>query len=207
VSLSTGKPILADHVVSAIPAPSLATISSKQTIFDPFKSIHAVTVGVVNVTFAVNEIPLDIKNSFLGFGMLSPLKKSSEIDPHLLGIIFDSSAIPRTNSGETSCIKLTVMMGGHYWDSTSVPSPEDVLHRSLHSLYRHFRIPREVQPCFTQVALHPSCIPQYYVGHGERLREIRRSKPSRLHLAGCWYDGVGVNDCVHSAWNAVQEIK
>lgn len=42
-------------------------------------------------------------------------------------------------------------------------------------------------------------LPQYTVGHRERVDRIRMRLPAGLHVAGAAYDGVGVSPCVASA--------
>lgn len=49
-------------------------------------------------------------------------------------------------------------------------------------------------------------LPQYLVGHRERIDRVRMSLPAGLHVAGAAYDGVGVSPCVASAEKAVAAI-
>ncbi len=49
-------------------------------------------------------------------------------------------------------------------------------------------------------------LPQYLVGHGDRVDRARDRLPAGLHLAGAAYDGVGVSPCVASAERAVAAI-
>jgi oxygen-dependent protoporphyrinogen oxidase len=56
-------------------------------------------------------------------------------------------------------------------------------------------------PLFVRIGRHPRSMPQYNLGHLDRVAAIRRNlaKYSRLYLAGVAYDGVGIADCVHAA--------
>jgi len=51
-------------------------------------------------------------------------------------------------------------------------------------------------------------MPQYHVGHRERVSRIRTllAGHARLALAGNAYDGVGVPDCVQSGEAAAERI-
>ncbi len=49
-------------------------------------------------------------------------------------------------------------------------------------------------------------LPQYLVGHRERVDRIRTTLPAGLHVAGAAYDGVGVSPCVASAENVVAKL-
>jgi len=64
------------------------------------------------------------------------------------------------------------------------------------------------EPSFTVVARHERAMPQYHVGHLERVGRIREQilKNRRLALAGNAYDGVGIPDCVHSGERAAERV-
>jgi oxygen-dependent protoporphyrinogen oxidase len=52
-------------------------------------------------------------------------------------------------------------------------------------------------------------IPQYVVGHYNRVKEIRRYIDDNrlgLDLTGASLDGVSVNDCVHNAFKVVEQL-
>jgi oxygen-dependent protoporphyrinogen oxidase len=66
----------------------------------------------------------------------------------------------------------------------------------------------EAEPAFHTLHRWPSSMPQYVVGHGERLKRITglNSELSNLALIGNAYDGVGIPDCVRLAQNAAETI-
>ncbi|KAK5168950.1 oxygen-dependent protoporphyrinogen oxidase [Saxophila tyrrhenica] len=106
--------------------------------------------------------------------------------------------------------KLTVMLGGHYWDSwPAFPDEKEGLALAKSLLERHLGIKEE--PEAWQVNLQSDCIPQYTVGHEQRLKtahsNISREYKGRLRVAGNWMSGVGVNDCLRSAWDVVRSMK
>ena len=55
--------------------------------------------------------------------------------------------------------------------------------------------------CLIEVGRHPRAMPQYTLGHLDRVEAIRRqaARHPRLILAGIAFDGVGIPDCVHAA--------
>ncbi len=57
------------------------------------------------------------------------------------------------------------------------------------------------QPVFQRIYRWERCMPQYAVGHLDRLREIesRLAAQPGLYLAGNGYRGVGIPDCIRSA--------
>jgi len=64
------------------------------------------------------------------------------------------------------------------------------------------------EPRFAVVSRHNRAMPQYYVGHLDRVRHIeqRASEHSRLALAGNAYEGVGIPDCITSGEKAADRI-
>lgn len=136
-----------------------------------------------------------------GFGYLIPRTIPYEQNPEqALGVIFDSDgAIGQDSAGGT---KLTVMLGGHWWDGfSSYPDEEQGEAMAKAVLKRHLKI--DVEPDVVRVAIHKDCIPQYTVGHDARMKaahsELLSAFKGKLTVAGNSYTGVGVNDCVRAA--------
>ncbi|CAK1367084.1 Protoporphyrinogen oxidase [Cercospora beticola] len=105
--------------------------------------------------------------------------------------------------------KLTVMLGGHWWDDwPAFPSEEEGVALARSVLERHLGIKEE--PEASQVNFQKDCIPQYTVGHEQRLKDahnnIWRQYKGRLRVAGNWMSGVGVNDCLRSAHEVVKNF-
>ena len=61
---------------------------------------------------------------------------------------------------------------------------------------------------FRRVFRHPAGIPQYVVGHAERLAHVERllHHHSGLYLTGNAFRGVGFNDCVREASRVADQI-
>ncbi len=64
------------------------------------------------------------------------------------------------------------------------------------------------EPRFAAVSRHERAMPQYHVGHLDRIRRIEQlvSSHPRLALAGNAYDGVGIPDCVQSGQRAAERV-
>ena len=143
-----------------------------------------------------------------GFGYLIPQSVPFAQNPEFaLGVVFDSYGTPDLDGSSGS--KLTVMLGGHYWDGRRVedlPTPEEGRLMAERILERHLKITEK--PDKVMATLQRDCIPQYTVGHEQRLKGLHQSIKTRfgrkLSVAGAWIGGVGVNDCVaHGNWAAV----
>ncbi|KAK4498067.1 hypothetical protein PRZ48_010723 [Zasmidium cellare] len=106
--------------------------------------------------------------------------------------------------------KFTVMFGGHWWDGwPAFPDEKEGLAMARSLLKRHLNITEE--PEAWQVNLSNDCIPQYTVGHEQRLKQahnnIWQEYKGRLRVAGNWMSGVGVNDCLRSARDVAKNIR
>lgn len=68
----------------------------------------------------------------------------------------------------------------------------------------------DASPTASLVTRWHDAMPQYEVGHLQRIDRARHHLPDGLLLAGAAYDGIGVSPCVesghHAAWGAMQEL-
>ncbi len=66
----------------------------------------------------------------------------------------------------------------------------------------------EGEPVFCDIAHWPRTMPQYHVGHQERVARIeaRLAQLPGLKMAGSAFRGVGLPDCIHSGERAAEEI-
>lgn len=185
-------PDIYSNCISALPASTLATLTPH---LPALQSIHAATVMVVNL-FYRNPDLLPVQ----GFGYLIPRSIPLTQNPECaLGVVFDSQV--EVTSMPVPGTKVTVMLGGHYWDSFSYyPDAEQGAAMAKQLLKRHLGI--HVEPEAVLVSLNRNCIPQYYVGHDQRLTStdihLRTKFKGKLSVVGSSYTGVGVNDCIRA---------
>uniref|UniRef100_A0A673XA59 Protoporphyrinogen oxidase n=1 Tax=Salmo trutta TaxID=8032 RepID=A0A673XA59_SALTR len=196
--------IKADHIIAALPAKALASalLSAAQPLSQQLCEIATVTVAVVNLEYEGSVLPVT------GFGHLVP---SSE-DRGLLGVVYDSVPFPQHNRTGGPTTRLTVMMGGA-WFQEVFGNPEEVteqllLDRATQAVTSHLGV--TTPPIWSIVALLKDCIPQYYLGHWKRLENMRqyiRDHNLPLSLAGSSYDGVSVNDVIFSGRTAAEGLR
>lgn len=64
------------------------------------------------------------------------------------------------------------------------------------------------EPDFVRIFRHKRAIPQYVVGHAERLSAIdeRLKSHAGLVLTGNAFSGIGLNDCVNAANKAGAQV-
>ena len=61
-------------------------------------------------------------------------------------------------------------------------------------------------PAAAAVVRWPSAMPQYLVGHLERVERIRASLPPGIFVTGQSLDGVGIADCVRAAGETAETV-
>uniref|UniRef100_A0A8C7MHH8 Protoporphyrinogen oxidase n=1 Tax=Oncorhynchus kisutch TaxID=8019 RepID=A0A8C7MHH8_ONCKI len=201
IQLEVGT-IKADHIIAALPAKVPAVLPvDLEPLSQQLREIATVTVAVVNLEYEGSVLPVT------GFGHLVP---SSE-DRGLLGVVYDSVPFPQHNRTGGPTTRLTVMMGGA-WFQEVFGNPEEVteqllLDRATQAVTSHLGV--TTLPIWSVVALLKDCIPQYYLGHWKRLENMRqyiRDHNLPLSLAGSSYDGVSVNDVIFSGRSAAEDL-
>ncbi|XP_073342400.1 protoporphyrinogen oxidase [Pagrus major] len=195
--------VSADHVISALPAKALSAAlpSSCQPLIQQLQDISSVTVAVVNLEYEGSILPVT------GFGHLLP---SSE-DPGVLGVVYDSVPFPQHNRPDGQTTRLTVMMGGAWFQEVfgdpDAVTEEHLLVRATEAVQRHLGV--TTAPSWSWVALQRDCIPQYHLGHFRRVETMCnfiKEKNLSLSLIGSSYGGVSVNDVIFNGRSAVEEL-
>lgn len=195
-----------DKVVSTIFAKTLAKIT--QGKLPSLASSTAVNIMVVNIWYPVPQA--NFPNN--GFGYLIPQALPFDQNPEcILGAIFDSdreSPLPTESNPDPAYrgadtvpgTKLTVLMGGHYWDGwppSTIADTERAKESALAAVARHLKLPPELtQQAHASAKLRRECIPQHLVGHATRMRsanaELEWAFKGRLAVAGQSYQNPGV---------------
>ena len=196
------------HIISTIPLPKLFSILPSPP-FDLVTSFPpSVTVGVVNLYYPSESIVLPIH----GFGYLIPKSTSTENPEDALGVFIVTDGVQGQDAGKyENGVKLTVMLGGHYWrERTSYPSDDELLSAAKSVVARDLGI--TIDPSINLTTLQRECIPQYEVGHWERVQKLQTYLnstfgPERFKIVGSAIDGVGVNDCILSARKAAKRLQ
>lgn len=203
IVFSDGKQLECSHVVSALPAHKLASLfqikSQHSTLTQLLTSIPMVSIATTNLTY---DDP-NVMGSYKGFGVLaSPTEKLS-----LLGIIFNNYIY-----GQRDHVDLTVMMGGygfkeHFIKNSKVLPEEKLTQIAMDHVKRVLNIQIKPNKYNSQV-LH-DCIPQYTIGHYERVTKIQNyiaDKRLPLTLVGSSYNGISINDVIYASMTAMRKL-
>ncbi|KAE8271711.1 hypothetical protein A4X09_0g631 [Tilletia walkeri] len=239
--------IPASALATALRSDYSSTSSRLQSLLQKTPSVTVAVINIIIPSSAANQagkgdrlLPVE------GFGFLIPRSTPNNEDG-ILGVVFDSDTFPEQDSVASTGIsseqsssdatesspsvqpsqvlkaettKLTVMLGGHWFDKANIktstgvssyPDSSELQERALRTLERHLGIPPSVlrhPDTRVIVRLQKDCIPQYTVGHVQRMQEIHNllvseqepsSMAGKLILTGAPYTGVSVNDCVAGA--------
>ncbi|XP_075150177.1 protoporphyrinogen oxidase [Haematobia irritans] len=193
-----GQDMETKHIISSIPAFKLAACIKNQHpgLAGQLLAIPYVDVAVVNLQYTNKDV---LKQPAFGF-LVPPLEKRP-----ILGVIFDSCVFDMENN-----TVLTVMMGGKWFEQYygKDPTQKELLDIALREVSQILGI--DQKPKLSRVHILKKCIPQYNVGHKQRVQDIRRyiqRYKLPLSLCGAAYDGVGINDVILSARMSVEKLQ
>jgi len=159
--------------------------------------IESAPLTVINLAFRRADVghPLD------GFGFLVP---HNEPEFPLMGVLWADSAFPHHAPSDQRLMR--VFVGGASTPNVNSQSDEELVTTALGALRDLLRITGD--PTLVDICAYPDAIPQYHLGHVEkivRLRQIAATIPG-LHLAGNFLDGVSINDCVRLGKQVAHDV-
>ena len=190
VAVDGAPPREASAVVLACPswcaAPLLAGLDGPLSA--QVAGIPEVGVAVLHLGFA-----REAATGLDGFGFLVPRGESDAV----LGVLLPSNIFPgRAPEGH---ILATVMLGGARNPSAVDANDHALIDAAVSALAALARL--RAAPRFALAIRHPRAIPQYVLGHAERLTAItaRLRELPGLFLAGNSYRGIAINACLAEA--------
>jgi oxygen-dependent protoporphyrinogen oxidase len=196
---SNNDSVYAKSVILATPTDMTAKLVGQlEPSFEAlFASVEYSAVAVVSLGYAKKDVghPLD------GFGFLVPRSAGLRI----LGTVWNSSLFPgRAPDGHAL---LTAFVGGATDPAAAKVSPGELsalVHREIASLL----LIRNA-PAFCNVTIWPRALPQYNIGHGQRLASMSESlaRFPGLFLTGNYVRGPAIGACVEQALAVAQEVR
>ncbi len=196
--LSAGEDALGDAIVLAIPSFLQAALLRP---LEPAASDALESISYASMTLAILGFArADVRHDLAGFGFLAPRSD----DLRALGAICVSSVFDgRAPDGH---VQIDVRIGGAT-DPRAIDLPDDrMLAVAMDALGRALGI--DAEPSFVRIVRHPRGIPQYEVGHADRVARAEEGAFRRrgLYLSGNALHGVGFNDCVREAEALAERI-
>ena len=199
--VSPGR-VVAKSVVLATNASAAANLIDplEGKAAEALRSVEYPTVVQIALAYPRNAIgvPLD------GFGFLVPRTEGMKI----MGCVWNSTMFPDRCPEDQ--VLLTVFLGGALDPSVSAQSDEELARLAHQDVTRVLKL-RECAPRVVAGFRWHEAIPQYMIGHTERLSIISRymHRLPKVKLCGSYLQGLSVSDCIASARAALDgaEVK
>jgi oxygen-dependent protoporphyrinogen oxidase len=181
----------ADVVVLACPAYEQATLLADvdAELAERIAGIAYNRIAVLALGYRREDVPINLD----GFGFIAPQHTRRD----LLGAQWCSSIYPER--APDGFVLLRVLCGGWHRPEVVAWTEAQLVEAVRSELKLAMRI--DAAPLFRHLVRWERAIPQYQIGHLERVARIRqraRHYPG-LFLAGNAYDGIALNDCTEQA--------
>jgi oxygen-dependent protoporphyrinogen oxidase len=191
IETASGDTLPADVVVLATPAHVSARLVSA---LDP--ELSSVLASIPSAPLAVVALAFDAAvfgGALDGFGFLAPGHERFAA----LGVLWDSSIYP--NRAPAGRVLLRVILGGAR--ASDVPVRDDTALVDLAREALRLGMGVAADPLWTRIVRHVPGLPQYTLGHLDRLQAIdaRLEAHPGLYLTGNSYRGVAMNSCITDA--------
>jgi oxygen-dependent protoporphyrinogen oxidase len=198
LSTGTGASLEADGVVLATPAFRTGDILKPIApgTADELKTISYASTATVSLAYRKEAFPRPPDS----FGFVVPAVEQRKI----MACTFSSLKYP--GRAPEDHVLLRAFVGGslqpelfHDDDATIEKNVRDELSSLLGV---------KAEPLFCRIWRYPNSMPQYHVGHEERIRNIEATIGAlpNLALAGSAYHGVGISDCVLTGEEAAEKV-
>ena len=190
--------IQADALVLATPAYVSGKITQKisRVLADELKQIEYASTATISLAYRKDDIPITLE----GYGYIVPENEKSMV----LACTWTSSKWQHRAPDDYALLRVFV---GRAQKHESLPHDKSALIAIARTeLKKTMKISAE--PARTWVFRWEKAMPQYNLGHSERLGRIETEllNHPRLALVGNGYRGVGIPDCVHSGIQAADKL-
>ena len=198
VLLANGATLEADAVILATPPHVSSRLVGEldERLAGLVATIPQSATATVSVAYPRAAVP-----PLRGSGFVVPAVEHRRI----MGLTYMSAKFPLRTPDE-STVLLRAFIGGEEGQELVSAPKEEILAAVRAELRAILRI--EAEPLLTRVHTWRYGLPQYVLGHLDRVRQIeeRVARWPGLQLAGAAYHGIGVPDCVESGLVAARTI-
>ena len=198
LALGDGTALDADAVVLATPSFVTADLLRPldAEVADRLAGISYASSAIVTLAYAREQIPHPLD----GFGFVVP---AIERRAAIAGSFSSVKYAGRAPAGQ---VLLRVFLGGALAESVVDLDDAALLAAAQRELAELLGI--GAAPSVTRVQRHRRAMPQYAVGHLERVAAIEAAvaRLGALAVAGSGYRGVGIPDCIHGGETAVDRL-
>lgn len=198
LTLTTSEEIRVDAVVLATPAYVAGDLmkDALPNLADELNSIEYVSTATVSLAYLKDELPTNLE----GYGYIVPQQEGSKA----LACTWTSSKWRHRAPDNRVLLRVFI---GRIQDVNTLPTDKDLLISMAREELR-YSMGIKTQPIAAWAFYWEKAMPQYNLGHPERLERIERllMEHPNLVLAGNGYRGIGIPDCVHSGMEAAEKI-
>jgi protoporphyrinogen/coproporphyrinogen III oxidase len=200
VSGKTDTRVVAKSVILATPAMAAADLieALEPAAADELRAIEYPAVAQVALAYPRNAIGVALD----GFGFLTP--RSSGL--RILGCVWNSAMF--ADRCPESEVLVTAFLGGATDSSISSQTDEQLVRQTHEDLRRSLRINEDVAPHVVAGFRWQEAIPQYNIGHAERLKVISTcvKRLPQVRLCGSYLKGPSVGDCIATSEVALASL-
>ncbi|MDL1863188.1 protoporphyrinogen oxidase, partial [Betaproteobacteria bacterium PRO7] len=134
-----------------------------------------------------------------GFGFLAPKKEN----PPVLGSLFSSTMF--AHRAPEGTVVLTTFVGGRRNPELAQAAEGEIAASAQRALAQYVGA---AVPLWSVVTRWPQAIPQYTLGHRERIAAVERTETSAPGLYFCanWRGGVSIGDCIKSGHAMAERV-
>ncbi|GGF15883.1 protoporphyrinogen oxidase [Halobacillus andaensis] len=197
VLLSDGSVEKADAVIAAVPYFAAQRMLSQYDFMDTLKELKATSVANVAMAFDASAIKKDVD----GTGFV--VSRNSRF--RITACTWTHKKWP--HSTPEGKVMLRCYVGKPNDQEVVDLSDEEITEIALHDLNQIMKI--SDQPEFSIVTRWYDSMPQYTVGHKDRIRQVTEQMNRQLpgvYLAGASYEGIGLPDCIDQGEAAVEQV-
>ncbi|WP_110114368.1 protoporphyrinogen oxidase [Bacillus sp. CGMCC 1.16541] len=197
LTLNNGKVIEADSVIVTSPHQAAQSMLAHYEMFEPFQNMPSTSVATIAMAFPEEAIKQDIDGT--GFVV------SRNSDYTITACTWTHRKWPHTTPKGKVLLRCYVGKAGD--EAIVDQSDDEIMKVVLDDLNKIMNI--DTTPEFYIVTRWKEAMPQYTVGHKERLEVLSQQLQSELkglYLAGSSYEGLGLPDCIDQGEEAVKKV-
>lgn len=198
VELEQGEMLHADNLIMATPAHVSGDLLSAldQGLSDILCSIPYASTATISLAYRTNDLPRELD----GYGYVIPRREGRRA----LACTWTSTKFPHRSTNGYALIRVFIGRAGQ--DAEMPREPDQLVSLAQEELQLTLGI--KAEPVVSRVFVWEKSMPQYNLGHPEKLANITKLLKNHpgLALAGNGYRGIGIPDCIHSGELAVETL-
>ena len=198
IHIDRGQSLTADAIILATPAFCTAALLTEiaPKAANGLNAVSYASTVTVSLGYRSNDFPKPPSS----FGFVVPAIERRKI----MACTFSSLKYP--GRAPTGRMLLRTFLGGSL-QAELFQDDDATVERNVRAELANL-LGLTAKPLFVRIWRHPNSMPQYHLGHLERIRRVESALDhfSTLALAGSAYHGVGISDCIRSGEEAAEKI-